>query len=139
MDYIAHYRRARALLIEAERTVEIARTRRRRAKADLLHHAEVLAWLATARAQMAWVAYMGAEVDAAAQLAERDLPAVHCWEIRDGGIRAWLAASPTDLEAARADMAAWAKRLDGNGKGLEVAEEAKPGRVCTKEAKEVAR
>ena len=68
MGHADHYEQAERLLYAAEQAARDAGAHLaadRRATAELLlRRAEVLARLAGARAQLAWVAYMGADADA---------------------------------------------------------------------------
>lgn len=72
-DHATHYERAERLAMAAEQAARDAGAHLaadRRATAELLlRRAEVLARLAATRAQLAWVAYMGAGADAEALLA----------------------------------------------------------------------
>lgn len=71
MDFTAHYGRACELADLADETYRLSLL----ATTDedrlwYLRRAEAVGQMATARAQLAWVAYMGADTDAAARLAE---------------------------------------------------------------------
>ncbi|SEG44383.1 hypothetical protein SAMN04489712_105249 [Thermomonospora echinospora] len=67
-----------------------------------------------------------------ADLAGAGLPDIYEWEIRDGRVRAWLAAQSWEAAQSRADLAAWAEHL-----GCEVAEEEQDGRTLLTAAGEV--